>query len=203
MRCPPDPLPMAKDDTAVPRCGTLVTVGRTTRYRFTRLIDAVLDALPMLPQPVLIQHPGQPPARRSGVTVVDFLSHDAFRMQMSRAELLICHAGAGTIVEALRAGVPTVVMARNPDLGECADGHQIEFLEMLSRLGLVHAATDAQALRSILGGLDKHTFPLQDPLNQRRLVEHVRTDIASLLRGGARPRIALVATSGGHMTELL
>jgi beta-1,4-N-acetylglucosaminyltransferase len=199
----PEPqFPAGKSDL-VPRRGTLVTVGRSTKYRFTRLVDTVLEVLPMLPQPVFIQHAGLPPESLRGLTGVDMLSHDAFHQRMRSAELLISHAGAGTILEALRAGIPAVVMARRPELGEIADGHQLELAETLSRLGLVEAVTDAPALRSILGTMERRRRPLGDPLNQRQLVERVRIDIASLLRRGVRPRIALVASSGGHMTELL
>lgn len=187
---------------ALPRRGTLVTVGRGTKYRFSRLIDAVLDVLPMLPQPVFIQHAGLAPPRLQGVTGIDFLSHASFHEHLNRAALLICHAGAGTILEALRAGVPTIVMPRQPDLGEIADGHQLELADTLSRLGLIQTAADASALRTLVATLDLRIRPVEDPLNQQQLVEHVRTEIQSQLLGGVHPRIALVASSGGHMTEL-
>jgi beta-1,4-N-acetylglucosaminyltransferase len=182
--------------------GTLVSVGRSTRYLFQRLVDTVIEVLPMLPKPVVIQYAGLPPPVSPGVTAIGMLSHEDFLERMRASELLICHAGAGTILDALRVGVPTIVMARQAGLGEIADGHQTELADTLSRLGLVRAVADAASLRAAIDTLDRRPRPLKDPLNQSRLVDQVQADIASCLRDGARPSIALVATSGGHMTEL-
>lgn len=157
----------------------------------------------MLPHPVVIQHAGLSPISVPGVTCVDVLTRDAFCERMAQAELLVCHAGAGTILDALRAGTPIVVMARRPERGEIVDGHQLELAETLSRLGAVRAVEDAAALRSTLAAWKPRPQPLSDPFQQRNLSDRVHADIESLLRRGARPRIALVATTGGHMTELL
>jgi beta-1,4-N-acetylglucosaminyltransferase len=194
--------PLDPDANPSGRRGTLVTTGSSTKYRFRRLIEMVIDAHEMLPPPVLVQSVEDPGPLPSMIDTVRMLTHDEFLRRLATAELLICHAGAGTISEALRIGVPAIVTPRRPELDEIADHHQLELAAALSAAGLIRIAQDSRTLRSLL--LDRSTFkePIRNALNQAPLIERVRRGIADALARGVRPKIALVATSGGHMTEL-
>jgi beta-1,4-N-acetylglucosaminyltransferase len=194
--------PPARRTGSVVQGGTFVTAGSSTKYPFRRLIDLVLDTHAALPQPVLIQSAESPGPLPTSVSSVRMLTHEDFLQRLAAAQLLICHAGAGTIIEALRLGVPAVVMPRRPDLGEIADEHQLELAAALSALGLIRVAEDSSSLSRLLTDRGTMARPVRHAMNQAPLVEQVKRGIAIAMARGVRAKIALVATSGGHMAEL-
>ncbi|GAB4174045.1 MAG: hypothetical protein OHK0018_16690 [Erythrobacter tepidarius] len=125
---------------------TFVTVGNA-HQPFQRLLDAVAAVAPQLPQPVIVQYGhGQFPA--SGCDARTFIPMDEFERLVMRSELLICHAGAGSILHALRAGKVPVIMPRRAVLGEHVDDHQMENAEALARAGravVIHEASQLLA----------------------------------------------------------
>jgi UDP-N-acetylglucosamine transferase subunit ALG13 len=67
---------------------------------------------------------------------------------MRRADVVVCHAGAGSILCARRAGHKPVVVPRLKRFGETVDDHQVEFAAALAAEGSVVAVSD-------LGGLEE------------------------------------------------
>jgi UDP-N-acetylglucosamine transferase subunit ALG13 len=61
----------------------------------------------------------------------------AFESAVSEAEVVILHAGAGSLIHALGAGKAPVIMARRAELGEHVDDHQVEFARELALTGRV------------------------------------------------------------------
>lgn len=127
---------------------TFVSVGNATQP-FKRLIDAVMAIAQELPQPVIIQH-GNTPAACKGCIVRPFVGMDEFAELVSRAELVILHAGAGSVIHAIRAGKTPVIFPRRATCGEHVDDHQVEFAKALSELGQVVLAEDAGELASAI-----------------------------------------------------
>jgi UDP-N-acetylglucosamine--N-acetylmuramyl-(pentapeptide) pyrophosphoryl-undecaprenol N-acetylglucosamine transferase len=113
-----------------------VTVG-THQQRFDRL----LDALPDLEGDVFVQFgPGPPPA---GVARAEaFMSFDAVLRAMREAEVVITHAGVGSILCAIREGHVPVVVPRRREHGEHVDDHQVELTQAMERRGSVIAVWD-------------------------------------------------------------
>ena len=89
-----------------------------------------------LPQPVLVQH-GYTPFDDPVCTCVPFLSMEAFVRHVHDAELLIMHAGAGSVVHAVGAGKIPVIMPRRTAYGEHVNDHQVEFAQALAAAGKV------------------------------------------------------------------
>ncbi len=114
---------------------TFVSVGNA-HQPFTRLIDAVTSIAHALPQPVMIQH-GHTPFASVECAGVTFFDIPAFESAVSEAEVLILHAGAGSVIHALGAGKAPVVMARRAEFGEHVDDHQVEFARELALTGRV------------------------------------------------------------------
>lgn len=114
---------------------TFVSVGNAKQH-FERLIKAVVAISSSLPQPVVVQH---------GATSIDapncdcrpFVSMAEFEILVSSAELLILHAGAGSVIHAVRAGKLPIVMPRKASLAEHVDDHQIEFAKELEQSGKI------------------------------------------------------------------
>lgn len=124
---------------------TFVSVGNATQP-FTRLLEAVCALAPQLPQPVFVQFGIAQPFACPACTGVGFLAMGEFAQRVSEAELLILHAGAGSVIHAIHAGKVPVVMPRLAKYGEHVDDHQLEFAHELEKTGKVLVAHDAATL---------------------------------------------------------
>ena len=56
---------------------------------------------------------------------------------INEADVVVCHAGVGTVLCTLRAGRTPVVLPRLKALGETVDDHQLEFTSALVDIGAV------------------------------------------------------------------
>ena len=114
---------------------TFVSIGNA-RQPFHRLLDAVSSIASRLPQPVLVQH-GNSPFTASTCRTVRFLGMEDFAECMKKAEVVIVHAGAGSLIHAIAMRKIPVVMPRLSRLGEIVDDHQVEFARLLARKGKI------------------------------------------------------------------
>jgi UDP-N-acetylglucosamine transferase subunit ALG13 len=88
--------------------------------------------------------------RPTRVKWVESLDAAEFRACVERAELVIAHAGMGTILTALELGKPVLVMPRRAALGEQRNDHQVATARKLLELGLVEVANDENELEACL-----------------------------------------------------
>lgn len=123
---------------------TFVTVGNNKKP-FTRLVDAIQRIAPHLPQPVVVQH-GHTPFRCQGCIAVPFMGMEDFITRVRQAELVIAHAGVGSIIHAIQQGKVPVIMPRRLELGEHVDNHQLELVEALTRNKRAVTAENADEL---------------------------------------------------------
>ena len=114
---------------------TFVSVGNA-HQPFGRLLEAVRRVAARLPQPVVVQH-GYTAFDDPTCTCVSFLGMEDFVQQVRDAELLIMHAGAGSVIHAVEAGKIPVIMPRHAKLGEHTHDHQVEFAHALATAGKV------------------------------------------------------------------
>jgi len=124
---------------------TVVLVGNG-KQPFNRLLDAVCQIARSLPQPVIVQY-GTTPFKNPSCRCHAFIERDALSALIEVSQLVICHAGAGCVIESLGAGRIPVVMPRRREFGEVIDDHQSEFATMLleaQRAIVVHDASDLQ-----------------------------------------------------------
>ncbi|GGI79642.1 hypothetical protein GCM10007973_15260 [Polymorphobacter multimanifer] len=120
--------------------GTFVSVGNCTQP-FPRLLDAIAALAPTLPQPLVVQHgAGSFTLANASASASAFLPMADFEARVANAELLVLHAGAGSVIHAVRAGRMPVVMPRRAALGEHVDDHQLEFARALDAAGRVAMA---------------------------------------------------------------
>ncbi len=87
---------------------------------------------------------------------VRLLSAAEFREKVESATAIVAHAGMGSILTALEAGKPILVLPRRGDLRETRNDHQIATARALSERGQVHIAMDESELPArldTLGGL--------------------------------------------------
>ena len=122
------------------------TVGSHPTYRFERFLSALAS---VSVEELVVQHgPGTPPARAAvaapWMTFADIAGH------MERAEHVVSHAGAGTILCAVHAGHVPIVFPRLRRFGETVDDHQLELARRLAEDGTVVVVENAPDLAAAL-----------------------------------------------------
>lgn len=79
-----------------------------------------------------------------------FLEPVEFQEKFNSAELIVAHAGMGTIITALEFGKPILVMPRQAALGEHRNDHQFATANEFVKLNYISAALDEAELISKL-----------------------------------------------------
>ncbi len=74
------------------------------------------------------------------------LSPIEYESRMKSSDLVIAHAGMGTIISALRFSVPMILMPRLARLNEMRNDHQVDTAERFDQLGLVEICPDQEHL---------------------------------------------------------
>ena len=91
----------------------------------------------------------------SFISYSHFLEPPDFLKRFQAANLIVAHAGMGTILSALRFAKPILIFPRLASLGEQRNEHQLATAKRLLELGKVNVAFSDDELRSKLGNLDK------------------------------------------------
>ncbi|MEU8301012.1 glycosyltransferase [Micromonospora sp. NPDC048909] len=147
----PDPtrVPRQRDRADAARLQLLVAVG-TDKHPFDRLVNwleewhaEAADQIGLTVQHGHTRAPAVPGA-------VPFLGHDALQTAMADADLVVCHGGPATILEARRHGHLPIVVPRDPSHGEHVDDHQLLFARRLGAAGMVALCESRQDLRAAL-----------------------------------------------------
>ncbi len=83
-----------------------------------------------------------------------FLEPEEFRRRVAESDILVAHAGMGSIISALEAGKPILVMPRRGDLRETRNDHQVATARRFAEQGRVSVAFDEVELKAKLDGID-------------------------------------------------
>jgi exopolysaccharide biosynthesis glucuronosyltransferase PssE len=82
-----------------------------------------------------------------------FMDKAEFDALLERAEMIVSHAGIGSIATALRLGKPMLVVPRRGRLGEHVNDHQVATARKYEELGHVLAAYDENDILRMIEGL--------------------------------------------------
>ena len=91
--------------------------------------------------------------RPTRIQWVEHLDAKEFRSCVERADVVISHAGMGTILTALELRKPVLIMPRRAALLEQRNDHQLATVRKLEELGLVTVAHDERELAERLQSL--------------------------------------------------
>ncbi|MGY1752138.1 glycosyltransferase [Blastococcus sp. SYSU D01042] len=119
-----------------PRPRLLVTLGTIRPYRFDTLVDSVLRT--GLADERTVWQLGSTTRQDLPGRVVTELAPDDLMHHARDADVVVTHAGAGTILDLLRAGICPVVVPRRRVRVEHVDDHQAELAGLLRERGLAH-----------------------------------------------------------------
>ncbi len=108
----------------------------------SRLIGA-LESLPV--DELVVQH-GFSPRPQSARRAVAFMPFDEMVACFEAANVVITHAGVGSVLSAVRAGHTPIVVPRLRRLGEHVDDHQVELTRALAERRVVRPLWDIREL---------------------------------------------------------
>lgn len=151
----------------------------THEQPFRRAIDFIRP-LAADGQRLAIQHGTTPPDPTLPST--EWFEYMPFKQvveAMTAADLVICHAGVGTIITALQSGHAPGVMARESRYGEHVDDHQHDIASRLAAEGLI---------RWIRSEGDVWGFRDNAACERRRSVIEVNRGLAVAVRSGTESR---------------
>jgi UDP-N-acetylglucosamine transferase subunit ALG13 len=117
-----------------------VTVG-SIHFPFTRLVEAAAA----LEGEVVMQH-GTAPAPPGVAKAEPFMPFRELAEYVSQADVVVTHAGVGSIVLAVEQGHVPVTMPRLRRFGETVDDHQLPLVELLADHGTVIPALEPSSL---------------------------------------------------------
>jgi len=145
----PAPTPPGAIRRAVVALGTEV-------WPFTRAVDRVLE---LLPGAEIVWQVGATDYARQGEQLQRWLPPEELRRAMREADVVIAHAGVGTVLAALGEGKVPVVLPRLEAQREHVDDHQVEVAAMLDRRSLVVSVDPSRLTHDDLlraAGLEAH-----------------------------------------------
>ena len=126
-----------------------VTVG--THYQgFERLIRKMDEIASKIDDEVVMQI-GFTQYEPKNAKWFRFLENEEDILELyKKADIIVAHAGAGTLLTALSFGKPLVVVPRLKKFGEHVDDQQIELAEALKSMGLAIPVYDVEELENAI-----------------------------------------------------
>ncbi|MHA3702241.1 glycosyltransferase [Jatrophihabitans sp. YIM 134969] len=153
-----------------------VTLGTIRPYRFDSLLDAVRDT------PFADTRTTWQVGESGGRTdlpgqVVDYLDGRGMDDQLEQADVVVTHAGVGSVLKMVDRGIYPVVVPRRRARGEHVDDHQAQICGLLQRLGLAEVveAPDLDA-DTITAALRRVNLPSETNVEESVQDGRVRTD---------------------------
>lgn len=133
----------------------LVILG-TQDKPFTRLLEA-LDAQKKAGaiQDELIVQAGCTKLDTDSMKIFDLLPIDEFDALINDADVIITHAGVGSILSALKKGKKVIACARLAQYGEHTNDHQLQIQEEFARQGYLISCEDFSKIHEIINQLDE------------------------------------------------
>lgn len=130
------------DREPVPAPRIFVTLGTIRGYAFHQLVDRMLESglcgeqtVWQLGETVRTDLPG---------TVHRYMNAATFREEALSADLVVTHAGVGTILQLLDWGISPVVVARRSERNEHVDDHQLQIANYLKAEALAQVLEPAE-----------------------------------------------------------
>lgn len=126
----------------------LVTVGSAKEYKFIRLlklIDELCEENFLNGEEVFAQV-GYNDYTPKNYNYFDMVSDVEFKDYLNKAEIIISHAGTGTVVASVKKGKKVVIFPRLEKYNEHLDDHQLEISELFSEKGYALSALNKQEL---------------------------------------------------------
>lgn len=128
----------------------LVTLG-TQDKSFKRLLQAIEEQIVngKITQKVIVQA-GFTEFESKNMEIIKYLPLDKFEQLVKESELLITHAGVGSIMTGINNNKKVIAAARLKEYKEHTNNHQLQILKRLSEDGYILALDDFSKLDEVI-----------------------------------------------------
>lgn len=130
-----------------------VTVG--TELPFNRMVKVVDEWTTRTGRSDIFAQIGKTDWFPTAMPYCNFLDPAEFAARFAEASVIIAHAGMGTILSALHAGKPILIIPRRASLGEQRNEHQLATARRMREIGKIAVAFDEAELCEQLNHLDE------------------------------------------------
>lgn len=137
----------------------LITIGSMVGCKFTRLFkimdefceEGILDGSQVIAQT------GCDDYQSYYYKTFDMISDEKFKQLIQDSDLIISHAGTGTVTSCLKKGKKVILFPRLAEFGEHYDNHQLDLCEIFQKAGYVMCAKNKEELRKCIRNIDSFT----------------------------------------------
>ena len=154
----------------------LVTTGTSSEFTFVRLlkiIDELCEEKVIEENSIIVQ------AEEQGYRAKHFdmlyqIENKKFLQIMEEADLIISHAGTGTVTSALKMGKKIIVFPRMAEYGELIDNHQLDLCRIFEEKHYILVARNKDELRDNIKNIDRYRFE-KFSTNSEKFVDFLET----------------------------
>lgn len=129
----------------------LVTLG-TQKEQFTRLLDYIEKS--NINDEIIVQA-GHTKYDSKKMKIFDFIPYEKMTEYIKKADLIITHAGTGSILMPMKQGKKIIACARLEKYGEHVDDHQLQIIEIFRDEGYILEIKEFDDLDNIMNKLEK------------------------------------------------
>jgi len=154
-----------------------VTLGNQN-FQFNRFLEKIDDLImnKVINDEVFAQI-GHTLFKSNQMKTMDFLTKEEFNNYIKKSNIIISHAGTGSLISSLRNGKKVIAAARLKRHNEHIDNHQVEILEAFSNrnliLGLSEDLSDFETKLSALDNFVPEKFVSNNEAFNENLMEIV------------------------------
>ena len=151
----------------------------TQDKKFPRLLDALqkkIDVGKISKKEEIIVQAGSTKYESKNMKIIDYMSVRKFEECIDRADLIICHAGVGTILTALKKGKKIIAAARLKQYGEHVNDHQLQILDNFTAEGYILALEDFDKIDLLIKQAKRFT-PAKFKSNKRYFLRQLEKEI--------------------------
>ena len=144
----------------------LATVG-CSNYKFDRLFEIIdnLCAKKIIDGDQLVAQTGNIDYAIRNYNHFAFTTNDQMASFIDQADVVICHAGTGTVIGALEKGKKVIIFPRLKKYNEHLNDHQLDLYRSFKQAGFVMGATNQEELEECFSNIDSFV-PRQFVSNQ-------------------------------------
>lgn len=129
---------------------SLIFVTAGSQEPFDRLIKAVDEIALQLKGTTMVVQALQSQYKAKNFEVTSYVPPVVFENYIEKADLIVGHAGMGTVISSLVKNKPILVMPRLMKYNEIRNEHQLATTKMLDKLGYIYVAYNEQELKTKL-----------------------------------------------------
>lgn len=147
---------------------------------FTRLIKEIesLKKNNIIKKEVVVQC-GNTKYKSNILKIIDFMTKEEFLNNINKSDYIISHAGAGSIMDAIKVNKKVIVVPRLKKYGEHENDHQIQISKEFGDLGYIINCKKLSNLKNCI--LDINNFnPRKFVPNNRKMIDTIENYISNI-----------------------